>query len=188
MANKELVDKALEKYAVRRDDLSKIKKDIKEIVDSKASDTFIREEDSRKNKRSINDIRDIRRNTLRDSKLKGLYDKVKKDGVVTNGEAIKIIEVQKALRQDLAKALAASIEDEQQARFEFNMSLASAVDAYLKNFVKVTKGLRPKSFLRALELRTLVATLELDDVSEVDVTEDISASGHPVQRILNLIK
>ena len=68
------------------------------------------------------------------------------------------------------------------------MSLASAVDAYLKNFVKITKGLRPKSFLRALELRTLVATLELDDVSEVDVTEDISAGGHPVQRILNLIK
>lgn len=188
MANKELVDKALEKYSARRKEVTEIRKTVESIIDDNASDAFIRQKESLKNKGNINNLRDIRSNTLRDSKLKGLVDKVKEDSVVTNAEALKVIGVQNDLRKDLAKVITETIATEKKVRFQFNLELAETVDAYLKNLVKLTKGLKPKLFLRALELRTLVAKLELDDASEVDVNEDITAKDHPVDRILNLLK
>ena len=188
MVDKELVDKALDKYSQRRKEVAEIRKTIESIIDENASDAFIRQEESLKNKGDINNLRDIRSNTLRDSKLKGLVDKVKKDGVVTNAESLDVMINQKDLRLSLAKSINASIRDEKEARLKFNLELAQIVDTYLKNLVKITKGLKPKSFLKALELRTLVSKLELDDVSEVDVNEDITAEDHPVQRILNLLK
>jgi len=188
MANKESVDEALEKYEVRRGEVASLRKLIESLLNDNVSNTSLREIESSKSKKDINDLRDIRNNTLRDSKLKGAYDKYIEDGIITDGEAITIIGIQKDIRANLEKAITASIKDEKRSKFAFNRLLAETVDEYLENLTKVTKGLKPKFFLKAVKLRALVATLELDDETKVDITENISAEDHPVQEILNLIK
>jgi hypothetical protein len=188
MVDKELVDKALSQYKKRKEQVEAINKEISKLVNDTTSDVESREKSFLSNRSQRNNFRDIRSNTLKDEYLKKSYDKYLDDGIISNGEALNIIESQKKLRADIAKSLEAAIEEEKATKLKFNKALAEYVDVYLKNLVTVTKGLRPKSFFKARKLRSLVATLELDDVSEINVNEDITADGHPVQRILNLIK
>jgi hypothetical protein len=180
---------ALNQYAQRKAEVDQLRQEIDSILEVAEQNIKDRGNASKQNLKEKNLLIDSRTNTLKAEDVKNFYDAISADGVVDNAEALALISIQYAWREKGAQDdIRRKIIEEKIDRHTFNLEIEAEVNNYISRLIRVTKGLRPKAFAKVNRLRTLVASLELDDAIKIDVTEDITAKDHPIQQILTLLK
>ena len=179
---------ALNQYAQRKVEVDQFRQEIDSILEVAEQNIKDRGNASKQNLKEKNLLIDSRTNTLKAEDVKNFYDAISADGVVDNAEALDLISIQYAWRENAQDDIRQKIIEEKIDRHTFNLEIEAEVNNYISRLIRVTKGLRPKAFAKVNRLRTLVASLELDDAIKIDVTEDITAKGHPIQQILTLLK
>jgi hypothetical protein len=188
MADKELVENALEVYKKRKETVKKISKDtssrLRENEDQFESVSFGRKNDVK----TLNGFKQIIDSPESDEFLVATIKKYKsKDNFISTTEALKIIGYQKEIRDEKVSQVIDYTSDLKDTIFAFYLETADRVDNLIKNRSVITKGLKPKDFYKAKELRRLVSLFP-ETASDIDVNDDLESPSNPAYKVLNLLK
>jgi hypothetical protein len=188
MADKELVENALEVYKKRKETVKKISKDtssrLRENEDQFESVSFGRKNDVK----TLNGFKQIINSPESDEFLVATIKKYKsKDNFISKSEALKIIGFQKEIRDEKVSQVIDYTSDLKDTIFAFYLETADRVDNLIKNRSVITKGLKPKDFYKAKELRRLVSLFP-ETASDIDVNDDLESPSNPAYKVLNLLK
>lgn len=186
--NEKGIEKALLEYKVRKELIKETSENISTTI-AENKDQFDKTSFGRKNDvKTINGFKQIIDSPESDEFLVATIKKYKaKDNFISTSEALKIIGYQKEIRDEKVSQVKEYISDLKDTIFAFYLETADRVDSLIKNRSVVTKGLKPKDFYNAKELRRLVSLFP-ETANDVNINDDLESPSNPAYKVLNLLK